>query len=324
MSDEKRVLTRGGSGVLVDAQGQPIAPPVDDDVKAGVAKALADPYIRKLIVTQVTSYHVYAAARDLLEKTEYSIPVKQGLIAAVFHELFDPDTKMCRPFDFGKVRERVKNNIVPFLPLMAGKFMAEQDAAKQKLLDADQKLRVLAIPFFKAVGHLERGEIYVFWTKPEDVAKVMELLAAWMSKLEMGLLWLSQFKEATEDFGNLRQFLGQDINIAPADASADVFTTRRNTILNVPLMHMYLTDAPSVVFGTHADDRAISRFKQGLVERKSTAVVIVPDDYLWPLTTGHKGRLDLNSNPDADLEDALIANLYPDPVAGTPADAVAN
>jgi len=263
------------------------------------------------LTTIVTSYQLYAAARDLLESdTDYSIAAKQGLVAATFHDLFDPQTKLCRPFRFPDVRQRLKNSVVPFTAMMAGKYKAKQEAAQAVVFEADAKMRETPVPFFKEIEGLERGEVYVMWTKPEEADNVLKRIAQWSVKAGFGMIWLSRHLGDSEEFRQLLKDVNGEVNIAPADAAASTFGTKRKTLLNIPMMHLYVADGTHVLSQAPAE-RSFGRFQEGLREKKAAAIVLLRDGEEWPLEAGKRAGIEMNPDPDADVEESMTIRETP-------------
>ena len=309
--DSTLQLPGNTGGMLVNAQGQPIAPPVDEDLKLEVGRALKDPYVRKLLTTIVTAYQLYAAARELLESDQtYSAEAKQGLIAATFHDLFDPQTKLCRPFQFPEVRKRLKDAVLPFTVRMQSVFNARHRSMQQAVFDADVAMREKPIPFFKGSGdiqELQRGEIYVMWVASEDADQVLERIGQWSVKASFGMLWLSRHTGDSEEFEALLKKTNNEVNIAPVDASTSTYGTRRNAILNIPMMHLYVADGLHVL-GKDPDEKALSRFKEGLEKKKAVAIVVLREGECWPSKLGFTVDGTLSRDPDAEVEDSITVS----------------
>jgi hypothetical protein len=279
MSEKGTIEEVGNTaGILLDANENIIAPPVDEDIKAEVEKALSDVFVRKLIVTIITSYQTYALARDLMQtETGYSDATIKGVMGAVWNDLVDTNTGQPRGIDFKQTCKRLRDQVMPFTRVIQKKLDERIERAREEAKEHDAERKAQPVPFFGPIEKLERGEIYIVQVPEADKVYALKALSLRLAETGQGVLWLS----GQEDVDELLRSVGNDISIAPKKGAYNALSNKLSDLMDVPLLDAYIVDDVTTAFGTGRIDYAAERLKESLESQKRIAIITVTEKSEW-------------------------------------------
>lgn len=231
----------GRDGGLVDPQGQPIAPPVEDDIKAQVAEAMQDPWVRQLIIAIITSYQAYAASREMLATSGYDPLVVQAVVQGAMADLVDPDTGEHKGFDIAKTRKRLKDQVLPTLVQVQVRTQERQRALREQAMEEDRKLRETAIGLsvVDPGRQMGRGEVHALVVPEGTAGEVCDDLSRVLYVEDVRFLWMSAL--TGEPFTEMYE-TRREMSIAPREACKDALGTHRKKAMGVPFMDLFLVE----------------------------------------------------------------------------------